>query len=79
MANHVTNQHLYEVINNFERKITLQIARMDRRFTRRIGKIEKKVEKNTDFRNQLTGKIVVLMGIVGIGINVLWDSIMNRR
>ncbi len=68
MTNHVTNKHLYDAINSLERKIL-----------RRLRTDERKIDKNTDFRNQLTGKIIVLMGVVGVGINILWDSIINRR
>jgi len=66
-----SNLELYKAINSSRLEIKREI-------NRRFDKIEIKVDKNTAFRNQLTGKIVVLVGIIGIGVNFLYDLIFRR-
>ena len=63
----VTNKDLYEAIEKLESKIA-----------HRLEKVEECVAGNTAWRNQLTGKLAVMMGAVGLGINIIWDTLFNR-
>lgn len=64
----VTNKDLYEAIERLEGKLM-----------NRIEKLETNVDANTDWRNQLTGKITIIMIVVGIGINWAWDYFFNTK
>ena len=63
----VTNKDLYEAIEKLESKIA-----------HRLEKVEECVADNTAWRNQLTGKLAVMMGVVGLSINIVWDKLFNR-
>jgi hypothetical protein len=63
----VTNKDLYDAIHDLRKEIS-----------DRIDKIECKVDENTNWRNQITGKITVLMVVIGAGVNWFWDKIFNK-
>lgn len=67
MPNSVTNKDLYEAIERLEGKLV-----------KRIERLEACVDDNTAWRNQLTGKMTVLMIFIGAGINWLWDSVFKK-
>jgi len=64
----VTLKDVYGAINDLENKVV-----------HRIEAVEQKVDENTDFRNQLIGKITVIFAAIGIGVNWLWDAIINNK
>lgn len=66
-GNYITNRDLYDAIERLESKLS-----------HRIERVEQCVDSNTDWRNQLTGKLTVIMIVVGAAINFLWDQIFNR-
>ena len=55
-----------------------EIRELRKDVTHRFELVEKQVDVNTDFRNQLIGKMAVMMGLIGIGINIAWDKLFNR-
>ena len=63
----VSNQQLYEAISELENKVV-----------HRIENVEDKVDKHDAYINQLTGKIVVITGLIGLIINWAWNAIINR-
>lgn len=63
----ITNKDLYEAINELRKEIS-----------HRLEKVEEKVEDNTAWRNQLTGKIAVLFIIIGAGINLAMDWLREK-
>ena len=67
MAKNITLKDVYDVVQRLEDK-------MDGRFE----KIEEEVATNTNFRNQLIGKITVVVVFIGLGINMAWDYIFNK-
>jgi hypothetical protein len=60
------------------RDVYNQVAGLEKKLGERIDKVEIEVDANTTFRNQLIGKITVIVALLGIGINWLWDSLVNR-
>lgn len=66
MANGVTNKDLYDAID-----------RLGNKFDQKILRLEVKVDANTTWRNQITGKLTVLFVVIGFGINWAWDIFMQ--
>ena len=64
----VTNRDLYDIINDLRKEMAC-----------RIDKIEIEVRETTNWKNQLTGKITVLVAVIGIGVNILWDYLFNKH
>ncbi len=62
-----TNTDIYNAINDFRKEMRAE-----------HDKLETKVDANTSFRNQLTGKLTVIMVIIGLTINFLWDMVAKR-
>lgn len=66
--NRVTLRDIYDAVNALESKVT-----------HRIDGVEKQVDENTSFRNQLVGKITLLFALMGIAVNWIWDVLINRK
>lgn len=64
----ITNQDIYNAINDLRQEVNHNLERL-----------EDDVKENTNFRNQLIGKITVMMALIGIGVNWLWDLFVNRK
>lgn len=43
-----------------------------------MNEIKKDVDENTDFRNQLVGKMTVVFAVIGLGINIAYDWIRDK-
>ncbi len=41
--------------------------------------LRKEVDSNTNWRNQITGKITFLLTIIGIAVNSGWNLVVNRN
>jgi len=63
----VSLKDVYDAVNGLREEMTTKIE-----------KIEKEVDKNTTWRNRMTGQITVIVIIVGIIINWLSDTIMGK-
>jgi len=64
----ITNQHIFDELKDLrlELKQDMKDLKLD-------------VDQNTTFRNQLVGKMTAIFAIIGIGVNLLWDYIFNRK
>lgn len=67
MAKNITLKDVYEVVQRLEDK-------MDGKF----DKLDEEVKENTNFKNQLIGKMTVIFAIIGISVNMVWDYIFNK-
>ena len=64
----VTLRDVYDAVNSLEAKMT-----------HRVEKLEVCVDDNTNFRNQLIGKMTVIFAVIGISVNWLWDIFVNKK
>ena len=68
MSNGKTNTQLYDAIEKLRLEIKDDMI-----------SLRKEVDSNTTWRNQLTGKIFVMITVMGIGVNWAWDFFVNRN
>ena len=52
--------------------------RLEDKMDGKFEKLDEEVTKNTDFRNQLIGKITVIFAVIGVVFNYLWDYFFNK-
>jgi len=64
--NKVTLRDVYDLV---ERKTNS----LETKFEHKIEKLEIQIDCNTDFRNQLVGKMTVIFVVIGTAINFVWD------
>ena len=62
----VTLRDIYDAIGALEAKIT-------NRYDHKIETLEVCVDENTDFRNQLVGKMTVIFFVIGVAVNWICD------
>ena len=65
--NRPTLKDVYNVVNRLEDK-------MDKR----LQGIEDDVECNTAFRNQLTGRVAMIAGVIGVVVNIVLNWFFRR-
>lgn len=64
----ITNKDLYQAINDLRQELG-----------HNIETLQLKVDENTNWRNQVTGKLTVLMIVVGTAINWMWDRLFYGK
>lgn len=67
MSNVVTNKEIYEAIDSLRQELG-----------HRMDKIESEVDCNTNWRNRITGQFAVMMIFIGLTINFIWDSFVEK-
>lgn len=67
-------QDVQKAINRLEDKIDGEISclRLD------VKDLSKEVKNNTDWRNNITGKITIMFIFIGVGINFVMDYIKDK-
>ncbi len=63
----ITNQHIFDAIN------TLRLE-----MKQDVKDLRKEVDSNTNWRNQITGKLTVLFVAIGVGVNFAMDWIREK-
>ena len=63
----VTNQHIFDAINDLRRELKADMKDL---------RVE--VDGNTNWRNQITGKLTILFVAIGVGVNFIFDWLKTR-
>ena len=63
----ITNRDIYDAINDFRREVNESFEKRD-----------VKIDANTSWRHQITGKLTILFIFIGAGINLLLDWIQRK-
>lgn len=75
MTNQITNQDLYNAINDLRKEITANAKEAEDRCIKRYDKITLDVASNTSWRNRVTGQFAIITVALGFGINWLFDKL----
>ncbi len=69
MANgNITNKDIYEKLNSMRREIMIEIK-----------DVRVEVSENTNFRNQLIGKMTVIFTVIGFGANYVVSLFFRNK
>ena len=63
----ITNKDIYDAINDFRKEMKTDNAAQNI-----------KIDANTDWRNQVMGKMTILFAVIGIGINLAYDWVKEK-
>ena len=63
----VTNKHIFDAINSLRLEMKKD-----------VGDLREEVDSNTNWRNQITGKLTVLFIGIGVGVNFAMDWIRDK-
>ena len=63
----ITNQHIFDAINNLRMEVKQDMK-----------DLRTEVDCNTNWRNQITGKLTVLFVAIGVGVNFAMDWIKEK-
>ena len=66
--NNATTQDVYNIVNRLEDKID-----------RRLKEIANDVERNSEFRNQMMGRMAIIAGVIGLVINIAMDWFLGKK
>ncbi len=78
MDGRVTQKDIYLELKDFRREIMDMFKESEDRCRERYKELKVEVDDTTCWRNKLTGQITVIVAIVGLGINWLWDAINKK-
>lgn len=63
----ITNQHIFDAINDLRKEMKSDIK-----------DLRTEVDGNTNWRNQITGKLTVFFVAIGVGVNFMMDWIRTK-
>lgn len=78
MTRQVTQQDIYLEIKDFRKEIIEMMDKAEERCIKRYETLGTEVHDTTNWRNKLIGQITVIVAILGLGINWLYDLLTRK-